>query len=111
MSIRVNGCSVLPDVQEKSSRVLAVNALSGDEVYSCARGVYEVFMANRTLEHTELSTMLGDYKAAVEEWVTTVREEESLASLDPVVAQLDDWERAHASNHSSLRFREEQRHL
>jgi len=24
-------------------------------------------MANRTLEHTELSTMLGDYKAAVED--------------------------------------------
>ena len=39
-------------------------------------------------------------KAAVEEWIAAVREEESLASLDPVVAQLDDWEQAH--------FREEE---
>lgn len=47
------------------------------------------------LSTTELSTMLGAYKAAVEEWITTIREEECLALVDPTVAQVDDWEHAH----------------
>ena len=53
-------------------------------------------MANAELsEHVELSTMLRAYRAAVEEWITAVREEEFLACGDPTVAELDDWERAH----------------
>jgi hypothetical protein len=53
-------------------------------------------MANAELSlHAELSTMLGAYKAAVEEWTTAIREEESLASGDSTVAQVDDWEQAH----------------
>jgi hypothetical protein len=53
-------------------------------------------MANAELsEHAELSTMLRSYRAAVEEWITAVREEEFLACGDPTVAELDDWEQAH----------------
>jgi hypothetical protein len=53
-------------------------------------------MANVELsEHAELSTMLRAYRAAVEEWITAVREEEFLACGDPTVAELDDWEQAH----------------
>jgi len=48
-------------------------------------------MANTELsQHAELSTILAAYKAAVEEWITAIREEESLASVDPTVAQVDD---------------------
>ena len=32
--------------------------------------------------------MLAAYKAAVEEWITAIREEESLASVDPTEAKL-----------------------
>jgi hypothetical protein len=53
-------------------------------------------MANAELsEHAELWTMLRAYRAAVEDWVTAVREEEFMACGDPTVAQLDDWEQAH----------------
>jgi hypothetical protein len=41
------------------------------------------------------SAMLGNYKAAVEEWIVAIREEERLASVDPNVARVDDWEGAH----------------
>jgi hypothetical protein len=53
-------------------------------------------MANADLsERAGSSTMLAAYKAAVEEWITAIREEESLASVDPTEAKLDDWEHAH----------------
>ena len=47
------------------------------------------------MEHAELLTMQKAYKAAVDEWVTTIRAEEELASTDPTVAQVDTWEHAH----------------
>ncbi len=34
------------------------------------------------------------YKAAVEEWITAIREEEALASVDHSVADVDRWEQA-----------------
>ena len=46
-------------------------------------------------KQVEASAMLGSYKAAVEEWIAAIREEECLASVDPTVAQVDDWEGAH----------------
>lgn len=44
---------------------------------------------------TDVSSMQKVYKAAVDEWITTIRSEEALASGDPTVAQVDDWEAAH----------------
>jgi hypothetical protein len=35
------------------------------------------------------------YKAAVEEWIAAIRQEEALASVDHSVAQVDQWEQAH----------------
>lgn len=35
------------------------------------------------------------YKAAVDTWITAIRTEESLASVDPTLAQVDLWEEAH----------------
>jgi hypothetical protein len=40
----------------------------------------------------ELDQLLAEYKAAVEEWVRTIREEETLASVTHNVAELDQWE-------------------
>ena len=39
------------------------------------------------------------YKAAVDEWVAAIREEEALASGNHNVAELDLWEAAHFSEH------------
>jgi hypothetical protein len=39
--------------------------------------------------------LLSGYKAAVEEWIVAIRNEEALVSADPSVAELDKWERAH----------------
>jgi hypothetical protein len=35
------------------------------------------------------------YKAAVEEWIAAIKQEEALASVDHSVADLDQWEQAH----------------
>jgi len=42
----------------------------------------------------ELERMQTAYKAAVEEWITAIREEEALASVDHSVADVDRWEQA-----------------
>ena len=35
------------------------------------------------------------YKAAVEEWIAAIRQEEELASVNHSVAEIDSWEQAH----------------
>jgi hypothetical protein len=51
-------------------------------------------------ENKELDEMQKAYKAAVEEWIAAIREEEALASVNHSVAEVDQWEHAH--------FREEE---
>ncbi len=43
----------------------------------------------------ELDQMQSAYKAAVEEWIAAIRDEESLASVNHSVAEVDQWEAAH----------------
>ena len=47
----------------------------------------------------ELDQLQADYKAAVDNWVTAIREEEGLASANHNVAELDKWEAAHFREH------------
>jgi len=49
---------------------------------------------------SELDRMQAAYKAAVEEWISAIRHEEALASVDHKISQVDKWEGAH--------FREEE---
>ena len=42
----------------------------------------------------ELDQLQADYKAAVDEWVAAIREDEALASGNHNVAELDKWEAA-----------------
>jgi hypothetical protein len=51
-------------------------------------------------EDLDLDQMQSAYKAAVEEWIAAIREEEALASVNHSVAEVDRWEAAH--------FREEE---
>ena len=51
-------------------------------------------MPNDTLE---LDQMQNAYKAAVEEWITAIKREEALASVDHSIAEVDKWEQAHFS--------------
>jgi hypothetical protein len=46
-------------------------------------------------EDLDLDQMQSAYKAAVEKWVTAIREEEALASVNHDVADVDKWEMAH----------------
>jgi hypothetical protein len=39
--------------------------------------------------------MQESYRAAVDEWMTAIRAEEALASVEPSVAEVDRWEGAH----------------
>ena len=48
-----------------------------------------------TDENQELDQLQSAYKAAVEEWIATIREEEALASGDHSIAEVDKWEEAH----------------
>jgi len=45
-------------------------------------------------EHVDLDQMQAAYKAAVEEWITAIKEEEALASVTHNVAEVDKWEGA-----------------
>ncbi len=47
----------------------------------------------------ELDQLQADYKAAVDNWVGAIREEEALASANHDVAELDKWEAAHFREH------------
>ena len=47
----------------------------------------------------ELDQLQADYKAAVDNWVAAIREEEALASGCHDVAELDTWEAAHFREH------------
>lgn len=42
----------------------------------------------------ELDKLQSAYKAAVEEWIAAIREEEALASVNHTVAEIDQWEAA-----------------
>jgi hypothetical protein len=46
------------------------------------------------VEVTELDEMQKSYKAAVDEWVGAIHEEEALASVNHEVADVDAWEEA-----------------
>jgi hypothetical protein len=43
----------------------------------------------------ELDQMQNAYKAAVEEWIAAIKQEETLASVNHTVAEVDKWEGAH----------------
>jgi hypothetical protein len=49
-------------------------------------------MQNEALELDQLQVA---YKAAVEEWIAAIRQEEALASVNHSVAEVDQWEQAH----------------
>ena len=49
-------------------------------------------MANDLLA---LDRLQRAYKAAVEEWIAAIREEEALACVNHSVAEVDKWEAAH----------------
>jgi hypothetical protein len=50
-------------------------------------------MENDTLELDQLQTV---YKAAVEDWIAAIKQEEALVSVTPhSVAEVDKWEAAH----------------
>jgi hypothetical protein len=44
---------------------------------------------------SELDQMQDAYKAAVEEWIVAIKQEEALASVNHSVAEIDKWEQAH----------------
>ncbi len=46
-------------------------------------------------DQSKLDALQADYRAAVDAWVTAIREEESLASVGHSVAKVDEWEAAH----------------
>ncbi len=43
----------------------------------------------------ELDQMQAAYKAAVEQWIAAIKQEEALASVTHSVAEVDKWEEAH----------------
>ena len=46
-------------------------------------------------EHPELDELQSAYKEAVEAWISAIRNEEALASVNHDVAEVDAWEAAH----------------
>ena len=52
-------------------------------------------MEDETDQTEELDRLQAAYKAAVEQWVKAIRDEEALASVNHSVAEVDEWEAAH----------------
>jgi hypothetical protein len=50
---------------------------------------------SETIETSELDDMQAAYKASVEAWISSIRNEEALASVNHSVAEIDQWEKAH----------------
>ena len=46
-------------------------------------------------EHPELDELQTAYKAAVESWISAIRNEEALVSGNHTMAEIDRWEQAH----------------
>ena len=46
-------------------------------------------------EHLELDDLQTAYKAAVETWISSIRKEEALASVNHSLTEIDRWEQAH----------------
>jgi hypothetical protein len=46
-------------------------------------------------EHLDLDQMQAAYRAAVEEWIAAIKQEEALASVNHTIAEVDKWEAAH----------------
>jgi len=46
-------------------------------------------------ETLELDQLQSAYESAVEEWITAIKQEETLASVNHSVAEVDQWEQAH----------------
>jgi hypothetical protein len=58
----------------------------------------EAGMQDKTVtqeDTAELDRMQNAYKAAVEEWIAAIRQEEALASVNHTIAEVDQWEGAH----------------
>jgi hypothetical protein len=51
----------------------------------------------------ELDELQASYKAAVEEWIEAIRDEEALASGNHDVAELDKWEAAYFQENKKQR--------
>jgi hypothetical protein len=46
-------------------------------------------------EYPELDELQSVYKDAVEAWISSIRKEQALASVNHDVAEIDQWEKAH----------------
>ncbi len=51
--------------------------------------------AEAQVDTSELDQMQAAYKAAVEEWLAAIKQEEALASVNHTIAEVDKWEGAH----------------
>jgi hypothetical protein len=86
-------------VPQRRSNMLQVEAgrLSLPSARVClfqvtSEGEMEVCMQDDTLK---LDQMQAAYKAAVEEWISAIKQEEALASVNHSIAEVDKWEQAH----------------
>jgi hypothetical protein len=52
-------------------------------------------MAEISADVSELDRMQAAYRAAVEEWIAAIKQEEALASVNHSIAEVDKWEQAH----------------
>ncbi len=52
-------------------------------------------MVDEVDQTAELDRLQAAYKAAVEQWIKAIRDEEALASVNHSVAEVDAWEAAH----------------
>jgi hypothetical protein len=48
-----------------------------------------------TQDTRALDQLQAAYKAAVEEWISAIKREEALASVNHTIAEVDKWEQAH----------------
>ena len=46
-------------------------------------------------EHPELDQLQAAYRTALETWISSIKKEEALASMNHTMIEIDAWEKAH----------------
>ena len=50
---------------------------------------------SETIDESQLDDLQAAYKDSVEAWISSIRNEEALASVNHSIAEIDQWEKAH----------------
>jgi hypothetical protein len=99
LQIRYTAAATVSDAFSLAAQSIHAESLK-DSIGGCHSNIFQPYCRSIRLgrlgmsEHLDLDKMQAAYKAAVEEWIAAIKQEEALASVNHTVAEVDKWEDA-----------------